>query len=216
MFFGAIQFSQIRACRLPCRRPQRRRRPGSLGRRSENTYRKKFTNKQALSVANAPKRSQGRTSRRSRRRSRHQGLAQALRRREGGSATPAVAGEAGARLSEETAAKGGQRRDRSARKISLRTIIRIFTYIQMYDTRQDMQWQGVFFGSASAWDSRNSEFLVKCPCSNAVFEGRLQCPSRFLIRSVPRRERVRGRGETSKKRPLFCISDYTLELFFGY
>ena len=62
----------------------------------------------------ASKRSQGRIFRRLRRRSRRQGLAQALRRWAGGPATPAVAGEAGARLSEEAARKGGQRRERSA------------------------------------------------------------------------------------------------------
>ena len=38
----------------------------------------------------------------------------ALRRRAGGSAEPVVADEAGARLSEETARKGGQRREISA------------------------------------------------------------------------------------------------------
>ena len=69
--------------------------------------------------------------RRSRRRSRRQGLAQALRRWADGSAMLAVAGEAGARLSEETARKGGQRRERSAALrndvSSVRTIIGIFT-----------------------------------------------------------------------------------------
>ena len=121
--------------------PQWRRQPGNqpppISWRSENTYRKKNANKQALSVANALKRSQGRVFRRSRRRSQHQGLAQELRRRADGSATPAAAGEAGACLSEETARKGGQRRERPAKEttceISPRTMIGIFIGVRRDD-----------------------------------------------------------------------------------
>ena len=80
---------------------QWRRRPGNrpppVCRRSENTYRRNNAKTLALCADYAPNVSQGTIFRRSRRRSRRRGLARALRRREGGSAEPVVAGEAGAR-----------------------------------------------------------------------------------------------------------------------
>ena len=83
-------------------------------RRSENTYRRNNAKTLALCADYAPNVSQGTIFRRSRRRSQRRGLTRALRRRAGGSAEPVVEVEAGARLSEETARKGGQRREISA------------------------------------------------------------------------------------------------------
>ena len=60
-------------------------------------------------------------------------------------------------------------------------------------------WSGVFFVSASVWDSRNWNFSVKSIRSSAVFGGRLQRPSPCLIRSAPRRERRWGLNETCEK-----------------
>ena len=60
-------------------------------------------------------------------------------------------------------------------------------------------WSGVFFVSASVWDSRNWNFSVKSICSSAVFGGRLQRPSPCLIRSAPGRERGQTPSETSEK-----------------
>ena len=68
----------------------------------------------ALLADYSPNRSQRTIFKISRRTSRRQGLAQAPRRRAGGSAKPAVAGEAETRLAELPARKGGRRRSRSA------------------------------------------------------------------------------------------------------
>ena len=48
---------------------------------------------------------------------------------------------------------------------------------------------GVIFVWASVWDSRNWNFSVKLLRTSAVFGGRLQRPSPYLVRSAPRRER---------------------------
>ena len=131
---SASIFSQIRTRSLPRRLLQWRRRVGSrpppMGRRPENTYREKSLKEICPVGSKCAKTLTGKIFRRSRRRSRRQGLAQALRRRAGGSVTPAVAGEAGARLIEETARKGGQKRERSAAlsndTSSVRTMIDVY------------------------------------------------------------------------------------------
>ena len=58
-------------------------------------------------------------------------------------------------------------------------------------------------------------FSVESLRSSAVFEGRLQPPSPWLIRSAPRRERGWGLSETSEKCSIFCLLNGTLQLLLG-
>ena len=64
------------------------------------------------------------------------------------------------------------------------------THKILYETREDMDWQGLFFRVGLSMGFSNLGFLGQI--SSGVFEGRLQRPSPCLIRSVPGRERVRG------------------------
>ena len=64
--------------------------------------------------------------------------------------------------------------------------------------------------SASVWDSRTSDFSVKPLYLSVDFEGRLQRPSPFLIRSVPGRERVQGaKGDKLEVVEIFYIGRYS-------
>ena len=83
--------------------------------------------------------------------------------------------------------------------------VHTYIYIMIFLVEATGIWSGVFFVSASVWDSRNWNFWVKLLRCNAGFGGRLKRPSPCLIRSAPGQDRVCGLSETSEECANFCI-----------